>query len=97
MNVTHSALTGVAAASGVEKLLQTDTSRPYRPDLALSREPFHGIEVSGVTFAYEGRQPTLQDVYKRQLYIKINSLGKKKMASAMPMATHMPRRWTRLE
>lgn len=74
MNVTHSALTGVAAASGVEKLLQTDTSRPYRPDLALSREPFHGIEVSGVTFAYEGRQPTLQDVSLRIAHGKTTAL-----------------------
>ena len=40
----------------------------------MSREPFHGIEASGVTFAYEGRQPTLQDVSLRIAHGKTTAL-----------------------
>ena len=62
MNATHSALSGVAAADKVEKLLDIDTSRPYRPQLPRESPPFNGIRLEHVSFGYAGRQAALRDV-----------------------------------
>ena len=62
MNATHSALAGVAAADRVEQLLAIDTTRPYAPDMAVEKEPFDGIRLEHVSFAYQGRMAALRDV-----------------------------------
>ncbi|MDO4354926.1 MAG: ATP-binding cassette domain-containing protein [Clostridia bacterium] len=62
MSSTHSALAGVSAADKVEKLLDIDTTRPYRPDLPREEQPFDGIRLEHVCFSYEGRKAALKDV-----------------------------------
>lgn len=62
MNATHSALTGVAAADKVEKLLQIDTTRPYNPDIPKEEKPFNGIRIENAVYSYEGRTAALKGV-----------------------------------
>ncbi len=62
MSATHSALSGVAAADKVEKLLAIDTSRPYRPELPAERAPYRGIRMEDVSYAYKGRNTALKHV-----------------------------------
>ena len=62
MNATHSALVGVSAADKVEKLLSIDTSRPFDPTIPLEKEPYEGIRIEHVSYAYEGRKTALCDV-----------------------------------
>ncbi len=62
MNATHSALTGVAAADKVEKLLQIDTTRPYNPDIPVDEKPFNGIRIENAVYSYEGRTAALKGV-----------------------------------
>ena len=62
MNATHSALAGVAAAEKVEQLLSIDTSRPWNPDLPAEKEPFRGIRLEHISYAYEGRAAALTDI-----------------------------------
>ena len=38
MSASHSALTAISAAGKVEEILQTDTSRPYNPELPADPE-----------------------------------------------------------
>ena len=60
MSASHSALTAISAAGKVEEILQTDTSRPYNPELPADPEHFDGIRMEHVS--YEGRSRALQDV-----------------------------------
>lgn len=62
MSVSHSALTAISAAGKVEEILQTDTSRPYNPELSADPEHFDGIRMEHVSYGYEGRSRALQDV-----------------------------------
>lgn len=62
MSASHSALTAISAAGKVEKILQTDTSRPYNPELSADPEHFDGIRMEHVSYGYEGRSRALQDV-----------------------------------
>lgn len=62
MSASHSALTAISAAGKVEEILQTDTSRPYNPDLPTDPEHFDGIRMEHVSYGYEGRSRALQDV-----------------------------------
>lgn len=62
MNATHSALTGVAAADKVEKLLQIDTTRPYNSDIPKEEKPFNGIRIENAVYSYEGRTAALKGV-----------------------------------
>lgn len=62
MSASHSALTAISAAGKVEEILQTDTSRPYNPELPADPEHFDGIRMEHVSYGYEGRSKALQDV-----------------------------------
>ena len=62
MSASHSALTAISAAGKVEEILQTDTSRPYNPELSVDPEHFDGIRMEHVSYGYEGRSRALQDV-----------------------------------
>ena len=62
MSASHSALTAISAAGQVEEILQTDTSRPYNPELPADPEHFDGIRMEHVSYGYEGRSRALQDV-----------------------------------
>lgn len=62
MSASHSALTAISAAGKVEEILQTDTSRPYNPELSADPEHFDGIRMEHVSYGYEGRSRALQDV-----------------------------------
>lgn len=62
MSASHSALTAISAAGKVEEILQTDTSRPYNPELPANPEHFDGIRMEHVSYGYEGRSRALQDV-----------------------------------
>lgn len=62
MSASHSALTAISAAGKVEEILQTDTSRPYNPELPADPEHFDGIRMEHVSYGYEGRSIALQDV-----------------------------------
>lgn len=62
MSASHSALTAISAAGKVEEILQTDTSRPYNPELPADPEHFDGIHMEHVSYGYEGRSRALQDV-----------------------------------
>ena len=62
MSAPHSALTAISAAGKVEEILQTDTSRPYNPELPADPEHFDGIRMEHVSYGYEGRSRALQDV-----------------------------------
>lgn len=62
MSASHSALTAISAAGKVEEILQTDTSRPYNPELPADPEHFDGIRMEHVSYVYEGRSRALQDV-----------------------------------
>ena len=62
MSASHSALTAISAAGKVEEILQTDTSRPYNPELLADPEHFDGIRMEHVSYGYEGRSRALQDV-----------------------------------
>lgn len=62
MNATHSALAGVSAAEKVAELLSIDASRPFDPSLPVEKEPFDGIRMEHVSYAYEGRKAALADV-----------------------------------
>lgn len=62
MSASHSALTAISAAGKVEEILQTDTSRPYNPELPVDPEHFDGIRMEHVSYGYEGRSRALQDV-----------------------------------
>ena len=62
MSASHSALTAISAAGKVEEILQTDTSRPYNPELPAEPEHFDGIRMEHVSYGYEGRSRALQDV-----------------------------------
>lgn len=62
MSASHSALTAISAAGKVEEILQTDTSRPYDPELPADPEHFDGIRMEHVSYGYEGRSRALQDV-----------------------------------
>lgn len=62
MSASHSALTAISAAGKVEEILQTDTSRPYNPELPADPEHFDGIRMEHVSYDYEGRSRALQDV-----------------------------------
>lgn len=62
MSASHSALTAISAARKVEEILQTDTSRPYNPELSADPEHFDGIRMEHVSYGYEGRSRALQDV-----------------------------------
>ena len=62
MNASHSALTAIAAAGKVEEILDTDTSRPYEPSLPEDPELFEGIRLDHVSYGYEGRIRSLQDI-----------------------------------
>ena len=62
MSASHSALTAISAAGKVEEILQTDTSRPYNPELPADPEHFDGISMEHVSYGYEGRSRALQDV-----------------------------------
>ncbi len=61
MSASHSALTAISAAGKVEEILQTDTSRPYNPELSADPEHFDGIRMEHVSYGYEGRSRALQD------------------------------------
>ena len=63
MSASHSALTAISAAGKVEEILQTDTSRPYNPELPADPEHFDGIRMEHVSYGYEGRSRALQDVF----------------------------------
>lgn len=62
MSASHSTLTAISAAGKVEEILQTDTSRPYNPELPADPEHFDGIRMEHVSYGYEGRSRALQDV-----------------------------------
>ena len=62
MSASHSALTAISAAGKVEEILQTDTSRPYNPELPADPEHFDGLRMEHVSYGYEGRSRALQDV-----------------------------------
>ena len=62
MSASHSALTAISAAGKVEEILQTDTSRPYNPELLADPEHFDGIRMEHVSYGYEGCSRALQDV-----------------------------------
>ena len=62
MSASHSALTAISAAGKVEEILQTDTSRPYNPELPADPEHFDGIRMEHVSYGYQGRSRALQDV-----------------------------------
>ena len=62
MSATHNALTAVSAATKVEDIMNTDTSRPYDRTLPSDPESFDGINMKGVSFGYEGRSRALRDV-----------------------------------
>ena len=62
MSASHSALTAISAAGKVEEILQTDTYRPYNPELPADPEHFDGIRMEHVSYDYEGRSRALQDV-----------------------------------
>lgn len=62
MSASHSALTAISAAGKVEEILQTDTSRPYNPELSADPEHFDEIRMEHVSYGYEGRSRALQDV-----------------------------------
>lgn len=62
MSASHSALTAISATGKVEEILQTDTSRPYNPELPADPEHFDGIRMEHVSYGYEGRSRALQDV-----------------------------------
>lgn len=62
MSASHSALTAISAAGKVEEILQTDTSRPYNPELSADPEHFDGIRMEHVSYGYEGCSRALQDV-----------------------------------
>ena len=62
MSATHSALAGVSAADKVEKLLDIDTTRPYHPDISTVAEPYNGIRLEHISYAYQGRKAALHDV-----------------------------------
>ena len=62
MSASHSALTAISAAGKVEEILQTDTSRPYNPELPADPEHFDGIRMEHVSYGYEGCSRALQDV-----------------------------------
>ena len=62
MSASHSALTAISAAGKVEEILQTDTSRPYNPELPADPEHFDGIRMEHVSYGYEGRSRALQNV-----------------------------------
>lgn len=62
MSASHSALTAISAAGKVEEILQTDTSRPYNPELPADPEHFDGIRMEHVSYGYEARSRALQDV-----------------------------------
>lgn len=62
MSASHSALTAISAAGKVEEILQTDTSRPYNPELPADPEHFDGIRMEHVSYGYEGRSRALHDV-----------------------------------
>ena len=62
MSASHSALAAISAAGKVEEILQTDTSRPYNPELPADPEHFDGIRMEHVSYGYEGRSRALQDV-----------------------------------
>ena len=62
MSASHSALTAISAAGKVEEILQTDTYRPYNPELPADPEHFDGIRMEHVSYGYEGSSRALQDV-----------------------------------
>ena len=62
MSASHSALTAISAAGKGGEILQTDTSRPYNPELPADPEHFDGIRMEHVSYGYEGRSRALQDV-----------------------------------
>lgn len=62
MNTTHSALAGVSAADKVSRLLDIDTTRPYDPSILIEEKPYSGIQMEKVTFSYEGRVTTIDNL-----------------------------------
>ena len=62
INVTHTALAGVAAAEKVSQLLATDSSRPYDPNIPAEPNPYAGIRLEKVCYAYSGRNAALKEV-----------------------------------
>lgn len=59
--IAHDALMGIAAAQNVSAILKIDTEKPIR-EIPVREEPFDGIELDHVSFAYPGRDTVLRDV-----------------------------------
>ena len=62
MNASHSALTAISAAGKVEEILELDSTRPL--DVSLPEDPtgFDGIRMEQVSYSYEGRRQSLEEV-----------------------------------
>lgn len=88
-DATHNALTAVSAAFKVEQILAVDTDRPYDPSIRKEEPAYPGIEVEGISFAYEGRKEALKDVSLKIEKGKVSALaglsgcGKSTLASMM--------------
>lgn len=89
MSVTHTALLSVAAADKVSRLLEMDTSRPYDPHLPPEDNPFPGLRMEGITFAYPGRAPALRNLTleiprgKTTALVGLSGCGKSTVASLL--------------
>ena len=62
MSVSHTAMSGVAAAEKIEKLLAMDTTRPYSPSIPKQANAFDGIQLEHIFYSYSGRKISLQDI-----------------------------------
>ena len=62
MNSTHIALTGVAAAEKVARILDIDSTRPYNPALSPDEPAFSGVRMEQVSHTYTGRNAALTDI-----------------------------------
>ena len=62
MGATHTALTAVSAATGLEDIEAVDASRPFDPSLPVEESAFPGIRAENVSFSYEQRGAALKGV-----------------------------------
>ena len=89
MSATHETLVAVSAAAKVEEIFDVDTSRKYDPDARPDPEMFSGIRMENVSFSYEGRHRSVQDISleiardKTTALVGISGCGKSTAAALM--------------
>lgn len=89
MNITHTAISGVAAADEVSKIMELDTVLPYNPNTPADTSPYNGIRIDNVSFTYTGRANTINGISAQFSKGKITALvglsgcGKSTVASLL--------------